>query len=265
MGYNYGEMKPALIAAIALAFVIHFAPRGQSQKSPAEKRQGSRDEHPTALTSIPPQGKANPQNGPQGNQQTAKAQSPRWYKSPEWVLVIVGIVTAFVIGWQSWATVRAANAARRSIRLQEIAMGQWVDTEKWETDYTFTQDCTEILPVHFRIKNPTKFKITLHRATCWINGRHIVSIHFRKQLLAPDGYAVAEIKYPLNAGQVTAYRRETLKFEIGGVIYFVDAFGREQEQSFGYTCWCHSDKSLFEPVSFVPPSDTENKAENEAP
>src|SRR6185437_112001 len=149
------------------------------------------------------------------------------------------------------ATQEAARATQASVELQKTAMEQWVDTEKWETEYLFTQDGTEILPIRFRIKNPTKFKITLIKAVCWINGRHIVSIHFRKQLLAPDGYAVAEIKYPLNTGQVAAYRRETLKFEAGGVIYFVDAFRREQEQSFGYACWCRSpDKSFFEPISF---------------
>ncbi|MHB8413166.1 MAG: hypothetical protein ACYDDI_14635 [Candidatus Acidiferrales bacterium] len=163
------------------------------------------------------------------------------------------------------ATQEAARATQASVELQKTAMEQWVDTEKWETEYLFTQDGTEILPIRFRIRNPTKFKITLLKAVCWINGRHIVSIHFRKQLLAPDGYAVAEIKYPLNAGQVAAYRGETLKFEAGGVIYFVDAFRRQQEQSFGYACWCRSpDKSFFEPVSFVAPSDTENKAERKA-
>jgi hypothetical protein len=37
-----------------------------------------------------------------------------WYESPEWVLVIVGIVTCFVIGWQSYATSCAARATQVS-------------------------------------------------------------------------------------------------------------------------------------------------------
>jgi hypothetical protein len=37
--------------------------------------------------------------------------------SPEWALAIVGIITCFVIGWQSWETRRSAKAARDSIVL----------------------------------------------------------------------------------------------------------------------------------------------------
>ncbi|HLW83506.1 MAG TPA: hypothetical protein VKS20_15820 [Candidatus Acidoferrales bacterium] len=44
---------------------------------------------------------------------------PHWYASidwPEWALVAVGIVTAAVIGWQSWETRRAANGLVASER-----------------------------------------------------------------------------------------------------------------------------------------------------
>jgi hypothetical protein len=43
---------------------------------------------------------------------TADGQPPHWYQSPEWVLVIVGIITFLFIGWQSWETRRAAEATR---------------------------------------------------------------------------------------------------------------------------------------------------------
>lgn len=38
--------------------------------------------------------------------------------SPDWPLVIVGIITCLVIGWQSWETRRSAEATRKSITLQ---------------------------------------------------------------------------------------------------------------------------------------------------
>lgn len=46
--------------------------------------------------------------------QTAENKPPHWYESPEWMLVIVGIVTCLVIGWQSIATSSAARATKIS-------------------------------------------------------------------------------------------------------------------------------------------------------
>jgi hypothetical protein len=43
---------------------------------------------------------------------------PRWYVSPEWILVIVGIVTCFVVAWQSVATAQAARATQMSAEVQ---------------------------------------------------------------------------------------------------------------------------------------------------
>lgn len=39
-----------------------------------------------------------------------------WYDSPEWILVIVGILTAVFIAWQSFETQRAANATAESVK-----------------------------------------------------------------------------------------------------------------------------------------------------
>jgi hypothetical protein len=41
---------------------------------------------------------------------------PKKDATPEWALVFVGIVTAAVIGWQSWETRRSADAAGQSAR-----------------------------------------------------------------------------------------------------------------------------------------------------
>jgi hypothetical protein len=46
-----------------------------------------------------------------GKEDAANNNSPHWYASPEWVLVIVGSVTVIVIGWQAWETRRAADFA----------------------------------------------------------------------------------------------------------------------------------------------------------
>ncbi|MFI5098700.1 MAG: hypothetical protein ACHQT6_12075 [Candidatus Acidiferrales bacterium] len=49
--------------------------------------------------------------------QAAKDQTPGWYKSPEWVLVLVGVITCIVIGWQSSETRKSAQAAKESLFL----------------------------------------------------------------------------------------------------------------------------------------------------
>jgi hypothetical protein len=107
-------MKPALIITIVLAFVVYFAPRSKTDEYSQKKGQTSSDQRPSALTAVAALTKQNQQNRPQNNKTTAQAQSPRWYESPEWVLVIVGAITAFVIGWQSWEARKAAEASREA-------------------------------------------------------------------------------------------------------------------------------------------------------
>jgi len=46
---------------------------------------------------------------------SANDDSPKWYTSPEWLLVILGFPTLFFIGWQSWETRKAARATKESV------------------------------------------------------------------------------------------------------------------------------------------------------
>jgi len=136
-------VKPPFIVAIALAFCIYFAPRSEAQnRSTTQAHARPQQTQPESLA-VPVQ---------IGNQRifnetaTGKDQAPLGDETPEWVLVGVGIVTAFVIGWQSLETRRAANAAiqgnvdameanaatlvevRRQADLQERAIRPWVGT-----------------------------------------------------------------------------------------------------------------------------------------
>jgi hypothetical protein len=152
------------------------------------------------------------------------------------------------------------------VELQKKAMEQWVETSDWGVSYLLNQkDGAEALPIQFKITNPTKFKIVLREANFLINRRRISTILFRNQLLAPGGYTNGEIEYTLDAGQVAAFRKETLRFEIGGAIRFIDAFGISQEQPFGYTCFCRSpNNSFFEPAPFPIEWAAENKKNDKA-
>jgi hypothetical protein len=97
-------MKPAMIVAIALAFAVNFAPRSEAQKSSnkaAQKR--TQESKPSSVTFVD-------NHWCEAQQQPAQDNTPKWYQSPEWILVIVGIITFLVVGYQSWATKRAAVA-----------------------------------------------------------------------------------------------------------------------------------------------------------
>ncbi len=105
-------MKPALIIAVALAISVYFAPRCEAQNGPTKgTREAAQKNSPAAPLPVPYQ---------INNQwvyteaQAAGNQSPHWYESPEWVLVIVGCVTFIVIGWQSFETRRSADAAQKA-------------------------------------------------------------------------------------------------------------------------------------------------------
>jgi hypothetical protein len=55
--------------------------------------------------------------------------------SPEWVLVAVGIATAVVIGYQSWATMRAAKATERMVEPAKAQLQHIVNSERsWILD-----------------------------------------------------------------------------------------------------------------------------------
>ena len=172
---------------------------------------------------------------------------------PTWLLVLVGAVTAFVVGWQSWES-------RKEIQLQVVAMQQWVETSDWRVGpiaYTTPNAVEADLPIMFSIRNKTKYKMTLHMIVLWINDRHKASIGFQSQLLEPErGYATVSTDYRLTTSQIHAYREGMLSFVIGGMIWYADAFGKDQDQFFGFRCGCReSNVGIFEPIAFIPPHD----------
>jgi hypothetical protein len=82
-------MKLTLIATIILAALVSFAPRSEAR-----------------------------QPFPRGQTYTeTKSETPQWYHSPEWWLVIVAGFTGLFICWQSWESRRAAKAARDNIEI----------------------------------------------------------------------------------------------------------------------------------------------------
>jgi len=237
-------------------------------------------------------------NTPTHNANEADCYSPKWYatfKRPDGMLVVVGIITFIIIGWQSLETKHAAKAAadsveainkqatimeqqttatqdaaeatKKSVELQRVAMQQWIDTEDWEAGPRFIQPtATEgFLPISFTIVNNTKFKMYLDRVTVWIDREEAVSIWYRNKLLTPDGdVQPVAIERRLMGVKLESYRIGVYRFEIGGVVSYVDAFGDKQEEKFGFHCSsrmsAHAD---FEPIAFYPPDAAELEAQKQ--
>jgi hypothetical protein len=77
-------MNLTFIAALALALIVNLAPRSEAETS---AKTAATQQQPPTPTAVVHEGDATASND----------QPPKWYKAPEWVLVIVGLITAFVM------------------------------------------------------------------------------------------------------------------------------------------------------------------------
>jgi len=194
----------------------------------------------------------------------SQKETPCWYASPEWALVVVGIITFVAIWHQAEQTKEAAEATRKSVEIQKAAMEQWIDTDDWSAGGHIPDRATEgELHIGFRVRNPTKFKLTLVKITLWLDREERGFTTYGKLLLAPDkGIVIDTFRYPVNGPRLDLYRQHRLKFEIGGRVSFIDSFNEPQEQFFGFHCHARPGAyGMFTPIAFNPP--TEEEEENQ--
>lgn len=180
------------------------------------------------------------------------------------LLVVVGFITAGVICWQSWESRKAAEAAKKGVALQKVAMQQWIDIDGLETIPVHLQPtATQFdLPISFQLGNPTKFPLVLHSLLLWIDRVHALTVLFGGIQLSPDDSYTMNTSTRLEGVKLARYRAGNHSFEMGGVISFVDAFKEPQTCRFGYICKCGSTKrGEFELCGFAPPDEAELSAQ----
>ena len=190
----------------------------------------------------------------------------------QWALVFVGIATLAAIWYQSVktkdaaiATQHSAEAMRKSVELQKVAMDQWVDTDDWKAGPSHIQPNVSEgrLPISFRTVNPTKFPLTLRNVMVWVDRWHICTVAFGTLLLPPKNNTMVNTSIALKGVRLAMYREHRLALEIGGVVSFVDAFKERKEQSFGLSCVCGpANDGEFDVIAFTPP-DEEEQRQNE--
>jgi hypothetical protein len=258
-------MSRIIIACVLFAVVLPiYGQEKGSQPNPIEQtpKQNHSPIPQAPTTFVRPINKQASEVQKDGADEHAKPYFSRLF-APE-NLPNIGLFVAGILG--ILVAIRTLRAIEAQTKLQTIGMQQWVDTADWEVVRTFIQPkVTEVdLPISFTVANPTNFKMTVDSVALWINGRHNSSHWFRSQLLAPKDYVSVRFAYRLNAEKIARYKDSVLNFQIGGVVCFVDAFGRKQEQPFGFICACRpTNDGDFEPVAFRPPEPVKREKQKE--
>ena len=154
----------------------------------------------------------------------------------------------------------SADATMESVKLQKIAMQQWIEITNWHIDHSYIPPDTSesIIYVDFEIENPTKFKLILQSVEVWLDRARIGTVSYGKMSLSPDEVAYARAEYRLTNQKLILFRDSVLLCEIGAVIHFIDIFGDEQESAIGVHCKCqHRGTPEFKSISFRPPDENE--------
>jgi hypothetical protein len=212
---------------------VYLPPRAEAQKSPEKTAKQSTDKNdPSTFTYVD-------NRRDETKAQTPQGKPPNGYISPEWAIVIVGIITFVVIGWQSWETRKSAAATLKSVKLQEGQLRQWVNTpDKWELKCQ--DDLRRIVEVSITIslgiENPTPMLLTLTKITTVMMGQ---TKEFPVGVtLPPEEVYVLEIPVTIAGEDFAQFKTDSLKTNISMRIDFVDAFGVGQVQDLNYTAIC---------------------------
>jgi hypothetical protein len=179
---------------------------------------------------------------------------PKWYtpfEQPDGMLVIVGIITCFVIGWQSWATRKAAKAAEdsadaalKSVRLQEAQMRQWVETtDEWDvrTDYHVLTAIGTTLRISFGVVNPTQWPLTLTRIRVRVENE-TRDESFEQTLGPQEFHQLREFAIPLGGQIFDWFKASGFDAEVSLDVWFIDNLREHRTQSMDFICKCFSRK-----------------------
>jgi hypothetical protein len=154
----------------------------------------------------------------------------------------VGVVGAYrtlkKIEEQTAATKLSAEAAERSIKLQEILYHQWVDLEAWSAaSRGYAAGVKEaVLTITFNVINNTPMPLTLEQLRVELDGTPTIFRH--RNMLSPKNHYPITVKKTLLGPQLEQYGRGACVIVIEGTIAYVDAFGRQQDQPFSRLCRC---------------------------
>lgn len=191
-------------AVVFLLVTVHLL--AQQNSNPSKSATDTNKNAKPALTVA--QNDVADTNAKKANNSPPKRDTPL---SPEWVAIVVAIVTAIVIGWQAIEMRRAtavmernteetrksAEAARKSVDLQEVGMQQWVDLKNWQNVRSANPDGNSTVAIYFDIINPTNWPLTLVATAFRIGDVEVENTHLI-QLPPKEPYTVHISNIPLD-------------------------------------------------------------------
>lgn len=160
--------------------------------------------------------------------------------------VIAAICTLRTIGRQTAATERAAEATRKSVELQEVALRQWVTIDNWKSLVFLPEDGGLSLHVQFDVTNPTDLPLTLDYAFIMLGDQGGKA--GRSNLIPPKKSHPVITTVKITEEDRLKREQTELVFIVNGYIKFVDALEKDRSQEFGGVIGCSKTG-----VRFIPP------------
>jgi hypothetical protein len=125
-------LKKTALAAVSAIFAASVL-SAQPNKASSQKEQSAAQGQPFVVAPTP-------EKHDRGNQDKGKSNpdTPNWYaafENPDGALVIVGLITCLVIGWQSMETRRAAKAALSNFQAFVNSERPWISVKVERTPW----------------------------------------------------------------------------------------------------------------------------------
>jgi hypothetical protein len=207
-------MKPALIIAVVLASLIYLALWSYSQQTPTNSQKETNGQISPSGSEVHP---ATETTAPQYN-------PPHWYKAPECILVIVGILTAFVVGWQAYET-------RRAVSAQIIGTRPFLAIKDW---FPIINNETDTMDIQIDVINIGKIPVILHGITLRMSSQ-VVQVR-DKAFVVPEQPQRIQVSITLKAETAKKLRDGgIIGFPLYGTIDYSSDFSRNVEQPFSGT------------------------------
>jgi hypothetical protein len=155
------------------------------------------------------------------------------------VFTIVGVLGAvtgiIVIGLQTSAIRKSAQATEKSVKLQEVSLRQWVNLIEWEAQVAFDEN--DVLEITFSVANPTKVPLTLEAILVQVGSEErknygIVSV------LAPENPFIVSTSIKLSREQRDDYYASQLVLNLKCWVTFIDCLGNGWVQTCGRRLGC---------------------------
>jgi hypothetical protein len=156
-----------------------------------------------------------------------------WVETLAWpngVSVCALLLTLVVIAWQSTEARDAAQTSRDSIRLQELALRQWVDLVNWQMDYVPSKTGQPaFLKITVDVVNPTGLPLVIHKGRIVFGGNTTFFLP-DEFIMTPRNPYTVDLSLYLTDKQESDFLRIGYWFPVRGEMPHVGTLGKLQPQ-----------------------------------